>query len=72
MFLKVFDNRSYPTSRRPDEWLNQQRPWIAKLGVETKFEFKESSANSREAGTSDRKRSWGGDIPKGVRSCYQI
>ena len=64
--FKIFDNRFYPTHRRPDEWLNKQRPWIAKLGVETEVEFKESStvdALGRPT-ISDRKRPHDSDSPK--------
>jgi hypothetical protein len=65
--FKVFDNRFYPTHCRPDEWLNKDRPWIAKLCVETEFEFKESStvdSLGRPTFTSDGKRARNSESPK--------
>jgi hypothetical protein len=64
--FKAFDNRFHPTHRRPDEWLNKQRPWIARLDVETEFEFKESSTvdSLGRPATSDRKRARDSDSPK--------
>ena len=38
---KIFDNRFYPTYRRPCQW-EETLPWSSKLGVQKKFEFKES------------------------------
>ena len=64
--LKVFDNRFYPTHRRPDKWLNKEWPWIARLDVETEFYFEESSAidSLGRPATSDRKRARGSDSQK--------
>jgi hypothetical protein len=63
--LKIFDNRFHPTHRRPDEWLNKERTWIKRLGVETEFEFKESSTVDQlgRPATSDRKRAHDSDVP---------
>lgn len=52
---KIFDNRFYPTYRRLDQWLDNELPWIKRLGgIQTLFEFEESSGIDK-IGSSEKR-----------------
>jgi hypothetical protein len=63
---KIFDNRFYPTYRKPHHWLEGvQYPWIRDLNVEKLLEFEESGSSSLEEfgkPVDSKKRQHGADV----------